>query len=144
MRKIFLIVLIVAVMGTGGFIFIFYGQKGEATELNGGRVVEVKENSIIAEGFVVYSADPAGQREFKKIEFRIVPGTVLTNRVRIITREQAESGKQFYPTDQDMPGRIEDLKSDTGIVSIKSDKDLFKTSKAAATEILYNTYELPF
>ena len=107
-------------------------------------MVEVKENSIIAEGFVVYSADPAGQREFKKIEFRIVPGTVLTNRVRIITREQAESGKQFYPTDQDKPGRIEDLKSDTGIVSIKSDKDLFKTSKAAATEILYNTYELPF
>lgn len=141
MKKIFLLVVILVL---AWLVTFFYKSElaSNPTQIFGGKVIEVKSNSIVVEGAVVYSNQKASSvREVRTIEFEIKPDTTLINKVTTATQEQVKSGKQFFPKREDVTGRFEDLKNNTSIYSITSSSNLFKVDRAVAEEVIYTTYE---
>lgn len=143
MKRQLITVVILALAATGIFALVYYQRDQAPTQVWGGKVIEVKDGSIVVEGVVRYvDQAKSDKQETKTIEFRISPGTILTNRVTKISREQAENGGRFYPQRENISGKIEDLKVGTAIHTITSPANLFRVKQTVAAEIIYTTYEM--
>ena len=142
MRFVYLSIVIIVAVATG-FFLLFSRQDSTPTQVWGGRIVEVKENSIVVDGTIIYLGQvDSGRRETRIIEFRIKPETVLTKRVIYITREQIESRQQFTPERKDFAGSFGDFKAGVDIHSITSSANLFNANKATGDEIIYFSHEI--
>ncbi|MFH1429062.1 MAG: hypothetical protein ABIH39_04885 [Candidatus Margulisiibacteriota bacterium] len=122
--------------------FLFPKQPSQVREFvfQGAKVIEVKDDSIIVQG-TVKSSDLATKDG--TFEFTFTPDAVLKNVKMTVTAEQAMSKKSFSPKTETMLWRVSDIVSGTQVTRVKTNKDLFKATKAEISEIDFFTYDLP-
>lgn len=141
-RKILLLVFLLTVLILVLSWDRFFNQASAIYEMSG-KIIEVKNGSIVVEG-VVESSDPnISRQENRTIEFKIIDETILKKNAIVITVAQINSGESFQPETRIRPGAISDLAVDMRVFKIESKDNLFIETKAVAAEINYLTYEFP-
>jgi hypothetical protein len=136
-KKIITILIIILALLLG---FIIYNQikidsPKETSHQMRGVVTAVTENSITIQG--VAKSDNSSFVVGRTIQFSITPDTTFKSRASVITEEQIKTEQPFKPVMADGPGMFSELKADTIILNIESDKDLFTVTAASAKNIYY-------
>lgn len=139
--KLFISFLIVLAVG-GSVYFFFFGKDKTESRSFIGTVVEIKGNSIVAEGMIkILDEDRLNIR--KTMTFKINDEANLIKTVIIFDTNRPESEEAYSPETIKTQGSLSDLGVGMA-VNVTSKENLVKTNKATAVEINYVVPEFKF
>lgn len=104
-----------------------------------GRIVEVKNNSIVVEGMVRSLDEGALKRETRTIEFAFTSSTAI-KKTRIVIPEDSSAGIVYFPKTEETEGSRTDLVVGRSVNRLHSKENLFKVDKATLVNINYEIF----
>lgn len=139
-NKVILIVMLIGALAVVSLVYYqmdWQGDAGKQTYIMRGQIVEIKGDSIVVKGIIGVSNIVGGEEE-KTIEFKLARATTYKKQAHVVTRTMIEEGPDlFVSSTEEQLGVRSDINTETKIIHILSDDNLFESSIATANEIYY-------